>query len=185
MTREPATTLLTAEDLLNLPEDGCQYELEEGRLIRMPPSGPRASIVAATIVYLLSVWVRPRKLGVVGGADFGFLVAHNPDTIRAADVVFYRAERIPQSGIPARYWDLAPDLAVEVLSPSNRPGKVLRKVGEYLDAGTALVWMLDPEQRRATVFRADGSVTVLGEDGVLDGEDVLPGCTLALSEVWV
>ncbi len=185
MTREPAAALLTADDLFGLPDDGCQYELEAGRLLRMPSSGLKASVVAATVVYLLAAWVRPRRLGAVGGADLGFLIARNPDTVRAADAVFYRAERISESGIPSRYWDLAPDLAVEVLSPSNRPGAILRKVGEYLDAGTALVWMLDPEQRRTTVFRAGGSITVLGEDGVLDGEDVLPGCAIALSEVWV
>jgi Uma2 family endonuclease len=76
-------------------------------------------------------------------------------------------------------------LAVEVLSPSDRRGKVLKQVGEYLDAGTRLVWVVDPRRRTAVVYRPEGEPTILGADGILDGEDVLPGFTLALAEVWV
>lgn len=184
MTNDPAGRLLTAGDLMRLPDDGYQYELEEGRLIRVPPSGPLASVVAMTIATLLNVFVRSHRLGIVGGADFGLILARDPDTVRAPDVAFYRAERIPPGGIPATYWDLAPDLAVEVLSPSNRRGRVLKKVGEYLDAGTRLVWVVDPRRRTAVVYRPKGEPAIFGEDGVLDGEDVLPGFTLPLAEVW-
>ena len=185
MTNLPAERLLTAADLMRLPDDGYRYELEGGRLIRMPPGGPLASIVAATILTLLNQFVRLHRLGVVGGADFGMILARDPDTVRAPDVAFYRADRLPPGGIPVTYWELAPDLAVEVLSPSDRRSKVLRKVSEYLDAGTPLVWVVDPRRRTAVVYRPEGEPTILGADGVLDGEDVLPGFTLTLAEVWV
>jgi Uma2 family endonuclease len=184
MTNLPAERLLTAEDLMQLPDDGYQYELDEGRLIRTPPSGPLASIVAATILTLINEFVRLHRLGVVGGADFGMILARSPDTVRAPDVVFYRAERLPAGGIPSTYWELAPDLAVEVLSPSDRRGQVLKKVGEYLDAGTRLVGVVDPRRRTAVVYRPEGEPTILGADGALDGEDVLPGFLLALGDVW-
>jgi Uma2 family endonuclease len=134
---------------------------------------------------LIGNFVAEHRLGVVGGADFGILLARGPDTVRAPDVVFYRADRLPAGGIPSTYWELAPDLAVEVLSPSDRRGKVLKKVGEYLDAGTHLVWVVDPRRRTAVVYRPEGEPTILGADGILDGEDVLPGFRLALAEVWV
>jgi Uma2 family endonuclease len=185
MTNLPAERLLTADDLMRVPDDGYRYELEDGRLIRMPPAGPLASVVAATIITLINQFVRPHRLGVVGGADFGMISARDPDTVRAPDVAFYRADRLPADGIPATYWELAPDLAVEVLSPSDRRGKVLKKVGEYLDAGTRLVWVVDPRRHTAVVYRPEGEPTILGADGALEGEDVLPGFTLALADVWV
>jgi Uma2 family endonuclease len=185
MANLPAERLRTAADLMQLPDDGYRYELEAGRLIRMPPGGPLASIVAATFLTLVNEFVRLQRLGVVGGADFGIQLARDPDTVRAPDVGFYRADRLPAGGIPETYWDLAPDLAVEVLSPSDRRGKVLKKVGEYLDAGTQLVWVVDPRRRTAVVYRPEGEPTILGADGVLDGEDVLSGFTLALADVWV
>lgn len=184
MTTLPAPELLTANDLMHLPDDGYQYELEAGRLVRTPFAVPLASVVAATIAARLGTRVAELRLGIVGGADFGILLAKGPDTVLAPDAVYYRADRIPPDGIPDTYWDLAPDLAVEVLSPSDRRGRVLRKVGEYLDAGTRLVWVVDPRRRTAVVYRPEGEPTILGADGILDGEDVLPGFTLALADVW-
>jgi Uma2 family endonuclease len=184
MANAPAERLMTAADLMHLPDDGYRYELEEGKLIRMPPPGPLASIVALTIARLIGNFVAEFRLGVVGGADFGFQLARDPDTVRAPDAAFYRADRLPAGGIPATYWELAPDLAVEVLSPSDRRGKVLKKVGEYLDAGARLVWVIDPVRRTAVVYRPEGEPTILGADGVLDGEDVLPGFALPLADVW-
>lgn len=85
---------------------------------------------------------------------------------------------------PAGFAELAPDLVVEVLSPNDRPGEVLAKVADWLNAGSALVWVLDPVQRRARVYRADGSESFVGGDGVLEGEDVLPGLTFRLASLW-
>jgi Uma2 family endonuclease len=138
-----------------------------------------------TIGALLWAFIRPRNLGICATADGGMRLAADPDTVRAPDVSFVRAERLPAGGLKAGYFAGAPDLAVEVLSPTDRFSDVQRKVRDYLAAGTRLVWVIDPEARTAIVYRPDGRVTFLDEDGVLDGEDVVPDFSLALADVWV
>lgn len=185
MSDAPVASLMTADELARLPDDGNRYELVEGRLVRMPPASYLSSVVAALILRLVSNFVVQHKLGICAGADGGVRLKPEPDTVRAPDVSFVRAERIPVGGLVAGYWPGAPDLAVEVLSPSDRYPEVQRKVQEYLDAGTRLVWVIDPESRTATVFHPDGRSKFFGADDVLDGGDVLPGFRLPLSEVWV
>lgn len=185
MTDATSTTLMTADDLLNMPDDGWHYELVRGRLIRMTAASSRPSIVTANITIDIGSYVRRHRLGIVGSAEWGFLLAQDPDTVRAPDISFVAGERIPPEGIPQGFWPGAPDLAVEVLSPSNRAGEILEKVNDYLAAGTRLVWVVDPEARMATVFRLNGPTSREGEHGALDGEDVLPGFTLSLASVWV
>src|SRR5215208_3265469 len=185
MTDAPATTLLTADDLAKMPDDGWRYELDHGRLIRMTAAFTRPSLVTATMTVEMGGFVRRHRLGMVGSAEWGFLLARDPDTVRAPDLSFVTAERIAAAGIPSGYWPGPPDLAVEVLSPSNRPGEMLDKVADYLAAGTRLIWIIDPEARTATVFRLDGTTVRLGEHGALEGGDVLPGFTLKLDEIWV
>jgi Uma2 family endonuclease len=111
------------------------------------------------------------------------LLKRGPDVVRAPDVWFVRADRVPADGIPVSFWPGAPDLAIEVLSPTDRVGAVLRKVREYLDAGVRLVWVIDPEARTAGVFRPGRTEHFIDDDRILDGEDVLPGFTLPLREV--
>jgi Uma2 family endonuclease len=185
MTDAPTTTLVTADDLLTMPDDGWHYELDRGRLIRMTATFTRPALVTMNVAVEVGSFVRRHRLGVVGSAEWGFLLARDPDTVRAPDVSFVTAERIAAEGTPSGYWPGPPDLAVEVLSPSNRPGEILDKVADYLTAGTRLIWVIDPEARSATVFRLDGTAARVGEHGVLDGEDVLPGFTLKLDEIWV
>jgi Uma2 family endonuclease len=103
--------------------------------------------------------------------------------VRAADVAFIRGDRL-QTPDPPGFPDLAPDLVVEVRSPGDRPGEILTKVGEWLSAGTRLVWVIDPERRIARVYRADGSETIVTADQALDGEDVVPGFSCLLSAVF-
>lgn len=185
MSDAPAVPLMTADQLAHLPDDGNRYELVEGRLMRMPPASFLSSVIAATILRIMGNFVLEHQLGICAGADGGVRLRPDPDTVRAPDVTFVRAERLPAGRLQAGYWEGAPDLAVEVLSPSDRYPEVQRKVQEYLDAGTRLVWVVDPESRTATVFHPDGRSVFLGADGVLDGEDVLPGFRLALEGVWV
>lgn len=184
MTTE-AIRLLTADDLLTIPDTGVQHELQEGQLICMAPASSKPSLVAAEALTALNVFVRPRKLGRVGGADWGFRLKADPDTVRAPDVAFVRAERIPATGIPGGYRPGAPDPAIEAVSPCNRHAGVLQKVAEYLEAGARLVWVLFPEERMATVYRPSGPPQTVAEDGSLSGEDVVPGFTLTLAEIWV
>lgn len=175
--------LITAEELMRLPDDGNFYELDEGRLVCMPPSAFRSSRVASRVLIRLGTFVEQHDLGIVASEGGGVLLAQDPDIVRAPDVCFIRKERVIDTG--RGYFPGAPDLVVEVLSPSDRYAAVARKVSQYLAAGTRLAWVLDPESRTAAVHRPGREVLELPEDGVRDGEDVVPGFRLPLAEVWV
>ena len=175
---------MTAEELLTLPDSDTRRELVRGVLVTMSPSALPPTIVGGNIFARLWNFLRRRRLGACGFADAGFKLASDPDTVRAPDIWFLRAERIPPDGIPrGGYWEGAPDLAVEVLSPTDRFTDVLRKAQDYLNAGTRLVWIVDPEGRSAAVFRPDAAPLLLGETGTLDGGDVLPGFSVRLRDV--
>ncbi len=126
--------------------------------------------------------VTRQRLGHVLATGTGFTLQRCPDTVRAPDVAFVCTDRWPAAEPPG-FAELAPDLAVEVLSPSDRPGAVLAKVSDFLLAGTRLVWVVDPLKRSARVYRADGSVAELDVTGSLLGEDVVPGLTIPLSDM--
>lgn len=179
----PSERLMTADELMALPDDGMRHELDEGRLVSVPPSGYKSSRVGSLLGVLLGGFIRLHRLGIFAGLDGGLRLRSQPDTVRAPDFSFVSQSRVVDSG--SGYFPGAPDLAVEVLSPSDRFSKVLQKVREYLAAGTRLVWIVDPEDRSVVVFRADGSTTLLGEHDSLAGEDVIPGFTLTLTEIWV
>jgi Uma2 family endonuclease len=148
--------------------------LVRGVLVVREPAGYRHGDVTARITKLLMEAVDARGLGRVVAAGTGFRLSADPDTVRAPDVAFISRERLPDpedQGYPA----LAPDLVVQVLSPSDRPGETLAKVGDWLSAGALLVWVVDPGRRVARVYRQDGTEVLLTESDVLSGEDVIPG----------
>ena len=171
----------TADDLLHFREPGKTAELVRGvLLVREPPSTSHGGC-AARLARRIGNFAEEHGLGEVFAQDTGFRIQRDPDTVRAPDVAFGARERLAQ--VPDEgYADLAPDLVVEILSPGDRPGEVLDKIGQWLSAGTRLVWVLDPSRAIARVYRADGSVTVLASDADLEGEDVLPGFRSPLRE---
>ena len=174
--------LLTAEDVERISLPGKQVELVRGQLIVREPPGTYHGVIAANLAYFLTVFVRQHGSGTVFAQDTGFKIASDPDTVRAPDVAFLRRERA--GVIQARgYAAAAPDLLAEILSPDDRPADVLAKVADWLAAGTKIVWVVDPDRREARVYRQDGSLSVLGNDDALDGEDVLPGFTCPLKDV--
>jgi Uma2 family endonuclease len=173
----------TAEDLLRFREPGKTAELVRGVLVvREPPStghGARSNRLA----YRVTEFVEGHDLGRVFAQDTGFKISRDPDTVRAPDVAFVAQDRLNQ--IPDEgYAELAADWVAEILSPSDRPGEVLEKIGQWLDAGVRLVWVLDPIRRGGRVYRADGSVSMVGADEELDGEDVFPAFRIALREIF-
>jgi Uma2 family endonuclease len=175
--------LMTAEELARISIPDKAVELIRGHLVVREPPGTSHGGVAADLAYELSAYVRRQRLGRVFAQDTGFKIACDPDTVRGPDVAFVSRERLAQ--VPATgYAELAPDLVVEVLSPGDRAGEVLAKIGEFLAAGTRLAWLLDPRRREGRIFRPDASVTVIGPDGALDGEDVLPGFSCPLATVF-
>jgi Uma2 family endonuclease len=175
-----SATLMTAEDLMANPVPDKCTELVAGRLVVREPPGYRHGDVAARLLIAIGTYAMTHQLGRVLAAESGFTLFRNPDTVRAPDVAFIRAERVPAKPM-STYPEFAPDLAVEVLSPSDRPGQVLAKVGDWLDAGTRLVWIVNPQKRLARAYRPDGSESVLSVDDAMDGEEVLPGLSIPVA----
>ena len=178
-------TLATADELFAMPDDGFRYELVKGELRRMPPAGSEHGAVSVNIAVVIAVFVKAHSLGVVFGAETGFKIASDPDTVRAPDLAFVRRERIPAEGIPREFWPGAPDLAVEVISPSDIYTEVEEKVHDWLDAGTRMVLVLNPRRRTVTVYTSQTNVARLTEADTLDGGEVLPGLTCRVAELFV
>lgn len=185
MAAATTTRLVTADELMRMPDnpEGVRYELVRGKLILMSPSSVRSNVIAIDIARRLGNYVDERALGVVGGSEGGFQLSTEPDTVRAPDVWFLAAARIPPDGIPDSYFPGAPDMAIEVLSPSDRPAKVWQRVGDYLNAGSRLVFVLDPKTGGAVAFPPDGLPVIIPPDGTLDCTSVVPGFILPLNEV--
>jgi len=175
----PEQALLTAEELLRLNLPNKRTELVRGMLIIREPAGYQHGDVAMRLGAAIHAHAEAHDLGRVFAAETGFTLARKPDTVRAPDVAFISNERLPDPP-PRGFAEMAPDLAVEVLSPDDRAGEVLDKVADWLKAGTRLVWVVDPLRANARVYRAAGSESLLGESDVLHGEDVLPGFTCAI-----
>lgn len=178
------TKLMTGEDLLALPDDGYQYELIEGELIRVAAAGMNASRIAVAVGGELRSFVRPRGLGVVTGADGGFYLARDPDTVIVPDVAFTRADRLLPEEWPDGFSPVLPDLVVEIVSPTDRPRQVQTKVDRYLAAGVPLAWVVRPRPQTVTVHPLGADPVVLTVEDELDGGDVLPGFRIAVAELF-
>ncbi len=177
-------TALTAEDLLHLHLPHKRTELVRGRLVVRDPAGARHGATANRLAYRITAYVESQGLGRVYAAETGFRIEANPDTVRAPDVAFVARQRLPPHE-PRGYPDWPPDLAAEVLDQNDHPAYTLEKIAQWLRAGVRLVWVLDCECRVGRVYRANGTETLLGPDGVLEGEDVLPGFRCSLSEIFL
>jgi Uma2 family endonuclease len=177
--------LLTADDLWHLPKDGMRHELIKGVVYAMPPAGFEHGVVGINLSTPLDQHVKSNRLGLVVGGETGFLIATNPDTVRAPDIGFVCQGRIQTTGIPRQYWPGAPDLAVEIVSPNDRVFEVDDKVLEWLHAGAALVWVVNPRQRTVTVHRQGGTATLLTINDILSGEQVVPGFSMRVADIFV
>lgn len=174
---------MTAADLLALGDAGNSMELVRGRLVVLESPSTYHGRVQGILHVLVGSYVRAHGLGAVFGQDTGFKIASDPDTVRAPDLAFVDRARVAQIARHG-YAALAPDLVTEILSPSDRPGAVLAKAGEWLEAGVRLVWVIDPDRQVATAYRDDGSVMTVSSDAEVDGEAVLPGFSFRLSELF-
>jgi len=177
------THLMTAEDLLAMPDDGFRYELVDGELVQMSPTGFLHLHTTGLLIALLGGHVRERGLGVVGG-EGGFIFRRDPDKVYAPDVVFVSTHRLPPKEAWTSFLNIAPELAVEVLSPSDSASYINDKVMTYLDAGVRLVWVVDPRRHTVTVYQADRTARVLVDGDALEGADVLPKFRLPLVDLF-
>jgi Uma2 family endonuclease len=175
----------TASELFEMPDDGFRYELVRGELRKMSPSGWEHGLIVVNVTLLVGQHVKINNLGACSGAETGFKIASDPDTVRAPDLAFVSRERIPEGDAPKKFFVGAPDLVVEVLSPGDSYTEVEEKVEEWLAAGVHAVWVLNPKRRGVTVYRSMTDVTHLSEDDELGGGDVLPGFRCKVSEIFV
>jgi Uma2 family endonuclease len=174
--------VVTAEELFQYP-DSKYYELVRGvPRVSEPPGGVHGAI-AGRIVARLADHVERLGLGTVL-VEAGYILQRAPDTVRGPDVSFISLARLPPDQIPEQFIPGAPDLAIEILSPSSRWSEVEEKIADYFVAGTHLVWVVDPRERRAIVRYPDRPPRVVASGECLDGEDVVPGFALALAELF-
>jgi Uma2 family endonuclease len=177
--------LMTAEELWAMPEaPGKLFELVDGELVEIAGVTAFHGFVAGALLGLLSAFARERNLGLAFPDNTAYVLRRSPDLVRIPGVSYVSWPRVPEGGIPEGFWEIAPDLAVEIVSPSDVAQEVYRKVHEYLDAGTRIVWVLWPTYRAITLYAEGGIVRDLGPEDVLEGGDVLPGFQVSVGELF-
>ena len=180
----PVIQAITADQLFEMPDDGFRYELVRGELKKMTPAGFKHGQLVVNLTVPLGAFVKQNRLGVVLGAETGFRLTSNPDTVLAPDIAFIKQERLTLAGETEKFWPGAPDLAVEVLSPSDTVYEVEEKVATWLSSGTKMVWVVNPKLRSIHVHRSGASIETPAESGVLDGQEVIPGFQVNVAELF-
>jgi Uma2 family endonuclease len=173
--------LITADELMRLPDDGHRYELIKGELLTMSPTGYEHSEILLNLGVLLKQVTKEHKLGRVGGGDAGFKLETNPDTVLAPDISFIKAGRLTTR--PQDFASLVPDLVVEIISPGDRKGNVTEKARLWLSFGVHSVWLVRPQNRTVEVFTKDGMTRTLGETEILS-DSVVPGFEISVSVIF-
>lgn len=188
MTVTPELTLMTTEELLDLPEDGVDRELIRGVLRERPMTrrNPRHAGTEARIATLLSNWVmrQPSPRGRVYSGEVGVRLRRNPDTTVGIDVAYFSADAVAANAAAVSLLEGPPVVAVEILSPSDVQEDVLDKVAEYLDAGVKLVWVVEPRFRTVTVYQRGADPVMFNATQELDGGPHLPGFRVAVAELF-
>lgn len=176
--------LMTAKEFMELPDppDGSQQELWKGVVITMPPPGGEHGACCLEIGRRVANVVAEKKLGTVTSNDSGFIGETDPDSVFGPDIGFWSKERLPKA--PKGYIDIPPDLAIEVVSPSDTHNRLQRKTMEYLKCGVKLIWVVNPELRTVTVYRSLDQLRILDEHQTLSGEEILPGFSCKVSELF-
>jgi len=182
-----STTLLTADDLFGVPEPDLPHELRRGVLRVVTPASSAHGAVNARLLAALGQHVYTHDLGALFTAEAGFLLERDPDTVLCPDIAFVAKARLPTAGLEPRFLELAPDLAVEVLSPTDRQTAVRAKVADYLRLGVRAVWVVDPERRTVRIYSRlvrRISEALFTEDDMLDGGEVVPGFRCPIVELF-
>ena len=176
--------LMTWQELAQLPDDGMRYELVRGVLLTMAPPFDDHGRLADRIGRSLERYVDDHRLGEVRRSEVGFLLTTSPDTVRAPDVAFVSNQLRESRGRFRGYFPGSPDLVVEVVSANDRYGDVDKKVREWLEHGAKLVFVVNPRRRSVGVHQPGQPIRVLGIDDTLSGEDVVPGWSMAVRDLF-
>ncbi|MCA9950858.1 MAG: Uma2 family endonuclease [Anaerolineales bacterium] len=181
--QEKSEKLITGQELLEMGDIGPS-ELIEGRVIRISPTKIEHGIIESLLTHFLQQHVLTHKLGVVMNGETGIYVCRNPDTIRAADVLYISTERLAQA-TPDDFLDVAPELVVEIMSPYDRWSEIRRKLRDYFDAGVRVVLVVEPDTKSVAAFRSTTDSVEFEGDDILTVEDVLPDFKLSLADIFV
>ena len=177
-----STALMTAEELMQLPDDDLRHELINGELITMPLPGHPHGRIAARLLVPLAQFVWDHDLGEV--YDFvGFQLTWNPDTVLGPDISFVSKERLPKVG-EVCYWQGPPDLAVEIYSPGYRPGKVSKRISRLFSYGTKQIWIVDLKHGTVSVYRSESDITTFSGSDYLEAQDMFPGFRISLDNIF-
>ena len=176
--------LLTAHDLLALHANGIRGELIRGVISETMSAGGEHGEIVMYLGWQLQNFVRPRRLGRITGSDSGILLERSPDTVREPDIAFFSADKIPPGVRIRGYYQVPPDLAVEIASPTDSLAAVNDKALMWLRYGARLAWTLHPDHRRVDIHTPDGAVQSLTDGDTLDGGDVLPGFACPISDIF-
>jgi len=179
------TRLMSADEFLEMPDEGLRHELVRGEVISMSLPGGQHGKISLKISRLIGNHVESAKLGDCYAAETGFLIERDPDTVRGADVAFVRASRLSEITNPKKHVPFAPDLAVEVISPHDGSDEVQEKVQAWLAAGSRAVWTVDPEARTVTIHRPSAEPSTLTEDQKIEGGEVVPGFECTVRDFFV
>ncbi len=174
--------LISAEELFQTPNLG-RCELVRGELIMMTPAGFKHGLIVINLSSVLDNFVKSHRLGRITGAETGFIIRRDPDTVRAPDVAFISADRLPAE-IPQGYFDGPPDLALEVLSPNDRASEVQGKICDWLETGCRAVWIVDPKTKSVTIYKSTHDIVFLTTADTLTDAQLLPGFSVAVSEIF-
>ncbi|CAN5308948.1 hypothetical protein BH09GEM1_BH09GEM1_18550 [soil metagenome] len=182
-----------AEDMLMSPEEFLVYDMddeEQGELVRgelrvTPAPGAPHGMIASSLTFFLSAHVRALKVGWVFSDNVGYQLIDLPRTVRRPDVSFVRADRLPAEGVGPGFLKLAPDLVVEVLSPSETASALEEKLDDYRACGTSLIWVVDPVRRTVMIIASDAPPRWVREGDRLDGGAVLPGFSCGVADIFV
>lgn len=176
--------LHTADDLFEMPEKGYRYELVQGVIRKMSPAGGEHGEISLFLGANLMLHVRKNRLGSAFGAETGFKIRSNPDTVLAPDVAFVARDRVEAIRDRRKFVPLAPDLAIEILSPGDGERESLGKVSDWLSAGTRAVILVDPRTKMVRIFRSPEQFLVLSGADVLEVPDIVPGWSVSVAEIF-
>ena len=176
--------LLTAEQFAALPLTGLRSELIEGELHTMPPTFEDHGEITMRLSVILGQHVLGQRLGKLYAAETGFLIARDPDTVRAPDIAYIQQARLSAPRSAPRWVPVVPDLVVEVVSSSDRPAEVDAKVAMWLAAGVRLVWVVRPDERTLNIHRPGAPTETLTEADTLDGAEVVPGFSTPVATIF-
>jgi Uma2 family endonuclease len=178
------TRLMTAEELLNMPDDGFRYELVRGELMKRPLAGQTHGRYASNISLSLGGHANANRLGRCYIADTGFILETDPDHVRTPDFAFISNERLREIGESDGFAQGAPDVAVEVISPNDRYTEVEEKVEDWLKAGCRAVIVVNPRRQTVNLHRSPTDVTILTESDTLEISDIVPGWQMPVEDIF-